>query len=115
MCLAASAAAARLSVAAVVSGMSLSTPESNAITGIPSPSACSSSGAAAWLSRAAKPMASGFLASTLVSMVICSSTSVSAAGPSKVMRTSCRAASSSAPCLTACQNWCWKPFETMAT
>ena len=35
MCLAASAAAALLSVAAVVSGMSLSTPESNAMTGMP--------------------------------------------------------------------------------
>ncbi len=23
------------------------------------------------------------------------------------------AASSSAPFLTACQNWCWKPFETI--
>ena len=34
MCLAASAAAALLSVAAVVSGTSLSTPESNAITGM---------------------------------------------------------------------------------
>ena len=33
-CLAASAAAALLSVAAVVSGTSLSTPESNAITGM---------------------------------------------------------------------------------
>ena len=34
MCLAASAAAARLSVVVVVSGTSLSTPESNAMTGI---------------------------------------------------------------------------------
>jgi hypothetical protein len=34
MCLRASAAAARLSVAAVVNGMSLSTPESNAMTGM---------------------------------------------------------------------------------
>ena len=44
MCLAASAAAARLSVAAVVSGMSLSTPESNAITGMSCDFACCSSG-----------------------------------------------------------------------
>ncbi len=44
MCLAASAAAARLSVAAVVSGMSLSTPESNAITGMSVAWHCSSSG-----------------------------------------------------------------------
>ena len=52
-----------LSVAAVVTGMSLSTPESNAITGIFASLACCSSGTAAWLSSAAKPIAAGFLSS----------------------------------------------------
>ena len=30
------------------------------------------------------------------------------------MRAPSALASSSAPCLTACQNWCWKPLETIA-
>ena len=47
MCLAASAAAARLSVEAVVTGTSLSTPESNAMTGMLSFLACCISGPAA--------------------------------------------------------------------
>ena len=57
---AASAAAATLSVAAVVIGMSPSTPESKAMTGMPSAWSFSSVGSAAWLSSAAKQTASGF-------------------------------------------------------
>ncbi len=113
-CFAASAAAALLSVAAVVTGTSLSTPESKATTGMSCDCAWSISGALALESSAAKPMASGFLVSALVSIVICASMSCSVAGPSKVMRAPCFFASSSAPCLTACQNWCWKPLEMMA-
>ena len=80
MCLAASAAAARLSVAAVVSGMSLSTPESKAMTGMPASFACCSSGPAAWLSSAAKPTASGLLSRAVCSIWICWSTSASVSG-----------------------------------
>jgi hypothetical protein len=47
-------------------------------------------------------------------MLICASTSVSVAGPSKVMVAPSFSASCSAPFFTACQNWCWKPLETMA-
>src|SRR6478735_1190962 len=115
MCLAASAAAALLSVEAVVTGMSLSTPESNAITGMLAALACSSSGAAAWESSAAKPSAAGFLARAWVSSSIWISTSASVGGPSKEICTPSLSASDSAPDLTACQNWCWKPLETMAT
>src|SRR5690606_27446588 len=114
MCLAASAAAALLLVAAVVSGMSLSTPESKAITGMFWARACCSSGAAARESSAAKPRTSGWRPSAFCSMVTWASTSDSLAGPSKLIRMPCSAASCSAPCLTACQNWCWKPLETMA-
>ena len=114
MCLAASAAAALLSVAAVVTGTSLSTPESNAMTGIFCALAWSISGALALESSAAKPIAAGFFWIALVSIVTCCSMSCSVGGPSKVMRAPSALASSSAPCLTACQNWCWKPLETIA-
>ena len=73
--------------------------------------ALSSSGIAAWLSSAAKPMAAGFLASAAASMSICRSTCASVSGPSKVVVTPNSAAALSAPAFTACQNWCWKPFE----
>ena len=115
MCLAASADAARLSVDTVVTGTSESTPESKAMTGIPRDSASVIIGIDASESRAAKPSASGFLSSAVCSMVSCFSTSVSVSGPSNVTSTSSSAAASSAPCLTACQNWCWKPLETRAT
>ena len=69
MCLAASAAAALLSVDAVVTGTSLSTPESNAITGMFCALAWSISGAAALESSAAKPIAAGFFWIALVSIV----------------------------------------------
>ena len=114
MCLAASAAAALLSVAAVVTGTSLSTPESNAMTGIFCALAWSISGALALESSAANPIAAGFFWIALVSIVTCCSMSCSVGGPSKVMRAPSAFASSSAPCLTACQNWCWKPLETIA-
>ena len=81
---AASAAAALLLVAAVVTGMSLSTPESNAITGIFSACAFLSSGSAALLSSAAKPSAAGFFAIAADSMSICLSTIASVSGPSNV-------------------------------
>jgi hypothetical protein len=84
---AASAAAARLSVDAVVSGMSLSTPESKAMTGMLAALALRSSGIAALLSKAATPMACGFFASAAASMSICLSTMASLSGPSKVTRT----------------------------
>jgi hypothetical protein len=100
-----------LSVAAVATGMSLSTPESNPTTGMPCSWACSSSGIAAWLSRAAKQSASGSLPSAACSISICLSTCDSLSGPSKVISTLSSAALASAPCLTACQNWCWKPLE----
>ena len=76
ICFAASAAAFLLSVDAVVSGMSESTPESNAMTGMLAVLIWVRVLAAALLSRAAKPMASGFLASALRSMFICDSTSI---------------------------------------
>src|SRR5664279_111757 len=72
ICLAPSAAAALLSVAAVVTGMSESTPESNAMSGIFWDWIWASGAAAALLSRAAKAIASGFLAMALVSIVILS-------------------------------------------
>ncbi len=114
MCFATSPAAALLSVAAVVSGMGLSTPESNATTGMLLVRACCSIGATARESSAAMPRASGWRPSAFCSMVTWASTSASVAGPSKLIRTPCLAASCSAPCFTACQNWCWKPLETMA-
>ena len=102
-----------LSVAAVVIGMSLSTPESKAITGMPFSWNCSSNGVAAWLSSAAKHRAAGFLSSSAWSISICLSTCVSVSGPSKFTVTPSSVAFDSAPCLTACQNWCWKPFDTI--
>src|SRR5665647_3935195 len=114
ICLAASPAAAMLSVAAVVTGMLESTPESNAMSGIFMDWIWANGAAAALLSRAANAIASGFLAMALVSIVIWFSTSVSVAGPSNVTFAPTLAASSSAPFLTACQNWCWKPLEMMA-
>src|SRR3954453_11074665 len=114
MCLAASAAAALLSVAAVVTGTSLSTPESNAMTGIFCALAWSISGALALESSAAKPIAAGFFWIALVSIVTCCSMSCSVGGPSHVIFAPWALASSSAPCLPACQNWCWNPLETIA-
>src|SRR4029453_14783085 len=43
------------------------------------------------------------------------STSPSGSGPSNVISTPYSSAACSAPAFTACQNWCWKPFETSAT
>src|SRR3954454_16597307 len=40
--------------------------------------------------------------------------SCSVGGPSKVIFAPLALASSSAPFLTACQNWCWKPLDTIA-
>ena len=97
---------------AVVTGMSLSTPESNATTGIFAACAFFSSGIAALLSSAAKPIAAGFLASAAESMSICLSTMASVSGPSKVTLTFKSLPACSAPCFTACQNWCWKPLDT---
>ena len=79
---AARAADALESVAAVVTGTSLSTPESNATTGIFISLAFFISGIAALESVAAKPMAAGFLASAADSMSICLSTICSVSGPS---------------------------------
>src|SRR5690606_34777497 len=76
--------------------------------------ACSSGATHASGSRAAYAMASGFLSIAAVSISSCWAISVSAAGPSKVILMPSSSAFSSAPCLTACQNWCWKPFETRA-
>ena len=112
---AASPAAARLSVVTVVTGMSLSTPESKPTTGMPAALAFSSSGVAALLSRAAKQIAAGFLSSAVCSMVSCLSTSDSDAGPSYVIVAPSFAASSVAPFWTACQNWCCEPLDTIAT
>ena len=95
-----------LFVVAVVTGMSLSTPESKATTGILADCALRRRGIAAWLSRAAKPIAFGFFASAAESMSICLSTIVSLSGPSKLMRTFRSFAACSAPVFTACQNWC---------
>lgn len=112
--MAASPAAARESVAQVVSGRSLSTPESKATIGMPALFARCSCCSAARVSSAARPMAAGFLAIALVSIVTWASTSASVAGPSKVIVAPCFSASASAPFFTACQNWCWKPLEMMA-
>src|SRR6266849_10003725 len=100
-----------LSVAAVASGMSLSTPESNPMTGILASLNFWSSGIAALLSSAAKQSACGFLLSAAWTISSCLSTCDSFSGPSKVMVTLNCVAAFSAPCFTACQNWCWKPFE----
>src|SRR5207253_2292915 len=70
-----------------------------------------SSGIAALLSSAAKQSAFGFLLIAACSISICLSTCDSFSGPSNVMVTLYCAAAFSAPCRTACQNWCWKPFE----
>src|SRR2546423_4689848 len=108
---AAAPAAAMLSVAAVASGMSLSTPESNPMTGILASLNFWSSGIAALLSSAAKQSADGFWLSTVCSISSCLSTCDSFSGPWKLMVTLNCSAALSAPCFTACQNWCWKPFE----
>lgn len=102
--LASSAAAALLSVATVVSGMSLSTPESKAMTGMSLDCACWSSGMTALLSRAAMATASGCLSKAPWSWVTCCSTSVSLSGPSKVTVTPSSFAFASAPFFTVCQN-----------
>ena len=87
MCLAASAAAALLSVAAVVSGMSLSTPESNAMTGMFGVlrllhAAARRPGCRAPRSRSPP----GFLLERVgAASSICCSTSASVGGPSNVM------------------------------
>jgi len=109
----ASPAALLLSVATVVTGMSLSTPESKPTTGIFFALNCSSSGTAALLSSAAKQTAAGFLSSSAWSISSCLSTCDSFSGPSKLTFTPSSVALPSAPFLTACQNWCWKPFETI--
>src|SRR5207247_707949 len=70
-----------------------------------------SSGIAAVVSSAAKQTAFGFLLIAACSISICLSTCDSFSGPSNVMVTLYCAAAFSAPCRTACQNWCWKPFE----
>src|SRR5437867_7137425 len=70
-----------------------------------------SSGMAALLSSAAKQSACGFLLSAAWTISSCLSTCDSFSGPSKVMVTLNCVAAFSAPCFTACQNWCWKPFE----
>ena len=69
--------------------MSLSTPESKAMTGILSDCARFRSGMAALLSSAAMPSAWGFLASAAESMSICLSTMASVSGPSKEILTFC--------------------------
>ena len=79
---AATPAAAMLSVATVVTGMSLSTPESKPTTGMLASLAFCRYGTAALLSRAAKQIAAGCLSSAVCSMVSCLSTSDSEAGPS---------------------------------
>ncbi len=76
-----------LSVAAVVTGMSLSTPESKPITGILAALAFSSSGMKALESTAARQMAAGFLSSAVWNISTCLSTMASVSGPSKVMST----------------------------
>ena len=62
-------------------------------------------------SSAAKQIAAGFLSSAVWSISICLSTSASLPGPSNVMSTFRSLAAFSEPSFTACQNWCWKPFE----
>jgi hypothetical protein len=47
-------------------------------------------------------------------MVSCCSTSCSVGGPTKLIVAPSFCASCSAPFFTACQNWCWKPLDTMA-
>ena len=108
---AARAAAAILSVAAVLTGISLSTPESKPMTGMLAALAFSSSGIKALESTAARQMAAGFLSSAVWNISTCLSTMASVSGPSNVMVTFRSVAACSAPFLTACQNWCWKPFE----
>ena len=76
-----------LFVAAVVTGMSLSTPESNPMTGMCSVRARSSSGITALLSSAARPIALGCLSSAACSISICLSTIDSDSGPSNVTET----------------------------
>ena len=83
MCLAASAAAALLSVWTVVTGMSDSTPESKATTGMPLPLISFRRSAAALESRAAKPMAAGPESRADFSWSVCSVTLVSSCGPTK--------------------------------
>ncbi len=79
--------------------------------GMPAALAFSNSGMAALLSTAAKQIAAGFLSMAVCSISICLSTCASVSGPSKVMSTLKSVAAFSEPCRTACQNWCWKPFE----
>src|SRR5439155_6387238 len=58
-----------------------------------------------------KARAPGFLLIAACSISICLSTCDSFSGPSNLIVTLYCAAAFSAPCRTACQNWCWKPFE----
>ncbi|MCW2636758.1 MAG: hypothetical protein JWQ99_3125 [Blastococcus sp.] len=98
----------------MVTGTSELHPASNSTTGMSPDFAWSSSGTQASGSSAAYPMASGPRSIAAWSICSCASTSVSDAGPSKVIVTPSSLAFSSAPCLTACQNWCWNPFDTRA-
>src|SRR3954449_1416172 len=107
-------AAAMLSVATVVTGMSLSTPESKPTTGMFAVLAWFRRSPAALLSSAAKQTAAGFALSAVCSIVSCLSTSDSVAGPWYVAVTPSLAASSRAPFFTACQNWCCSPLEMIA-
>src|SRR5439155_14501388 len=59
----------------------------------------------------AKQSACGFLLFAACSISVGLSTWDSFSGPSNVMFTLYWTAAFSAPCFTACQNWCWKPFE----
>ena len=64
-----------------------------------------------FVSSAARQMADGFFAIAFTSICTWGWISASVGGPSNVMSTLYFAAASSAPFLTVCQNWCWKPFE----
>ena len=83
MCLAASSAAFLLFVWTVVTGMVDSTPESKATTGMPLSWISVSRSAAAFESRAAKPMAAGPESRADFSWSVCSVTLVSSCGPTK--------------------------------
>src|SRR5512136_379073 len=105
------AAAAMLSVAAVETGISLSTPESKPIIGMLASLAVCSSGAKALESTAARQIAAGCLSRAVWNISTCLSTIASVSGPSNVMSTFRSLAAFCAPNFTACQNWCWNPLE----
>ncbi len=86
------------------------------MTGMPSAWIFSSSGSAAWLSSAAKQTASGFFWYSACEHVdLDLDVATRSAGREVDVHVQLSSLLPRRQAVTACQNWCWKPLETMGT